>query len=270
LLSEKTIERISNINNKSSIALVLLVPLIFAIAGCYKPVDEPVIVRVLPLAPKPAVLRSIAGESIEKRPIAYASLGHGTDVTFILAAIHGNENAGTPLVRRLERYLHQHSELLEGRKVVILPIANPDGVARNNRYNARGIDLNRNFQASNRINSYRFGYRALSEPEARAIALLIRLYTPDRIVSIHQPLACIDYDGPSRELADRMAEYCNLPLKKIGAKPGSLGSYAGMTLGIPVITLELPRAADKFNQEQLWQQYGPALTAAIAYPHRAK
>ncbi len=270
MLYVKTFERKSDINNKSSIALVLLISLTFAITGCYKPIEEPVIIRMLPLAPKPAVLRSFAGESIETRPIAYTVLGQGTDVIFILAAIHGNENAGTPLVRRLERYLHQHSELLEGRKVVILPIANPDGVARNSRYNARGIDLNRNFQASNRINSYRFGYRALSEPEARAIALLIRLYAPNRIVSIHQPLACIDYDGPSRELADRMAEQCDLPVKKIGAKPGSLGSYAGLTLGIPIITLELPRTADKFNQEQLWQQYGSALTAAIAYPYRAK
>jgi len=261
---------IYDINNKAFIALVLLIPLTFAITGCYKPVEEPVIVKMLPLAPKPAVLRSFAGESIENRTIAYTVLGQGTDVIFILAAIHGNENAGIPLVHRLEIYLQQHPELLEERRIVLLPIANPDGVARNSRYNARGIDLNRNFQASNRINSYRFGYSALSEPEARAIALLIRLYAPNRIVTIHQPLACIDYDGPSRELADRMAEYCNLPVKKIGAKPGSLGSYAGMTLGIPVITLELPRAADKFNQEQLWQQYGHALTAAIAYPYRDK
>ena len=172
-------------------------------------------------------------------------------------------------MNRLERYLQEHQELLKGRKVLLLPVANPDGIARNNRYNARDIDLNRNFPASNRINSYRFGYSALSEPEARAIALLIRQYAPDRIVSIHQPLACIDYDGPSQALADRMAEYCSLPLKKVGAKPGSLGSYAGITLGIPIITLELPRAADKFNQEQLWQQYGPALAAVITYPYRA-
>jgi protein MpaA len=224
-LCVKNIERISDINNKSSISLVPLILFItLALAGCYKPVDEPVIVRVLPLpAPKPVILRSIAGNSIENRPIAYTVLGQGTDVTFILAAIHGNEKAGTPLVRRLERYLQQHPELLEGRRVVLMPTANPDGVARNSRYNARGIDLNRNFSTANRINSSRFGRRPLSEPEARAIAQLIRQYTPDRIVSIHQPLACIDYDGPSRALANRMAQYCKLPLEKLGARPGSLG-----------------------------------------------
>ena len=265
-------ERIPDMNRQLS--LILTVGALFIIsctAGCYKPVDNPVIVRVLPLpAPKPAILRSIAGKSIENRPITYTVLGKGGDVTFILATIHGNEKAGTPLVRRMESYLQQQPELLQRRRVVLLPIANPDGVVRNSRYNAAGVDLNRNFSTANRINSNRFGRIPLSEPEARAIVQLIRQYAPDRIVSIHQPLACIDYDGPSRALAIRMAEYCNLPLNKLGAKPGSLGSYAGITLGIPIITFELPGTANRFNSEQLWQQYGPALVAAIVYPYRAK
>ncbi len=272
MLRAKTIERISDINNKPSIALVLLIPfIVLASTGCYKPVDYPVIVKVLePPVSEPVILRSIAGKSIENRPIVYSVLGQGTDVIFILAAIHGNERAGIPLVHRLDRYLQQNPQLLERRRVVLLPISNPDGVARNSRYNASGVDLNRNFATANRINSSRFGRRPLSEPETRVIEQLIRQYAPDRIVSIHQPLACIDYDGPSRALANRMARYCNLPPKKIGAKPGSLGSYAGVTLGIPTITLELPRTADRFNSERLWQQYGPALVAAVAYPNRAK
>ena len=245
--------------------------IVLALAGCYKPVDYPVIVKVLPSPiPELETPRLIVGKSIENRPMVHTVLGQGTDVTFVLAAIHGNEKAGIQLVHRLERYLQQNPQMLEKRKVVLLPIANPDGVAHNSRYNTRGIDLNRNFPASNRINSNRFGRTALSEPESRFIFQLIRQYTPDRIVSIHQPLACIDYDGPSRALANRMAEYCNLPLKKVGAKPGSLGSHAGVMLGIPIITLELPRNADRFKSERLWQQYGPALVAAVAYPYRAK
>jgi protein MpaA len=128
--------------------------------------------------------------------MVHTVLGQGTDVTFVLAAIHGNEQAGIQLVHRLERYLQQNPKMLEKRKVVLLPIANPDGVAHSSRYNARGIDLNRNFPAFNRINSNRFGFTPLSEPESRFIFQLIRQYTPDRIVTIHQPLACIDYDGP--------------------------------------------------------------------------
>jgi protein MpaA len=244
---------------------------VVALAGCYQPIDDPVIIEV-PQPPvfEPPVSRRIIGKSIENRPIEYTVLGQSRDVTLIMAGIHGSEPAGIPLVRRLAQYLQQRPQLLQGRKVILLPVANPDGVAHNSRYNARGVDLNRNFSTANRINSKRFGRTALSEPEARLIAQLIRQYAPDRIVSIHQPLACIDYDGPSRSLAIRMSEYCNLPLIKLGAKPGSLGSYAGTTLGTPIITLELPRIADRLDSQRLWRQYGPALIAAVVYPNRVK
>ena len=93
------------------------------------------------------------GYSIEKRPIELYLAGTGPDTIFIFSGIHGNEQAGISLVHRLMDRLHQQSELLEGRKILIIPVANPDGVARNTRGNARGIDLNRNFSADNRENS---------------------------------------------------------------------------------------------------------------------
>jgi len=255
-------------------SIILTVYALFAalaFAGCYQPVDFPEIVEFPPpTVVEPAIPRRIVGKSVQNRPMEYIVLGQGRDVTFILAAIHGSEPAGIPLVRRLARYLQQYPHLLQGRKVVLLPVANPDGVAHNTRSNARGVDLNRNFSTANRINSNRFGYTALSEPESRIVEQLIQQYTPDRIVSIHQPLACIDYDGPGIALANRMAEYCDLPLKKLGAKPGSLGSYAGVTLRIPTITLELPYIADRLDSERLWQQYGPALIAAVVYPDRVR
>ena len=197
-------------------------------------------------------------------------VGQGPDTTFILATIHGNELAGTPLIQRLAEYLQQHTDLLQGRKVVLLPVANPDGMANNSRYNANGVDLNRNFAAANRRNNAQHGYSPLSEPEAAAVASLIRQYSPDRIVSIHQPSSCIDYDGPAWSLANHMAQHCDLSVRKLGAQSGSLGSYAGLTLHIPIITLELPGNADSLNEDSLWQRYGPALVAAVVYPNRAK
>jgi protein MpaA len=259
-------------NRKRSIILrVYALIAVLALAGCYQPVDDPVIFDI-PQTPvvKPVIPRRTVAKSVQNRPIEHIVLGQGRDVTFVLAAIHGSEKAGIPLVHRLTQYLQQNPHLLQGRKVVLLPVANPDGVARNTRFNARGVDLNRNFPTANRLNNKRFGRTALSEPEAREIDQLIRQYAPDRIVSIHQSLACIDYDGPSRALANRMAEYCNLPLIKLGAKPGSLGSYAGLTLGIPIITLELTRTSNRPNSERLWRRYGPALIAAIVYPNRVK
>lgn len=250
--------------NRLFISIVRTLFAAVVLGGCYKPVSEPVIIDVPQT--EPVVHRRIVGTSVEGQPIECFVLGQGWDVTFILAAIHGHEPAGMPLIRRLAKYLVRQQHLLEGRKVILVPVANPDGMAHNTRFNARGIDLNRNFATANRRNTARFGNRALSEPEARAINRLIQQYAPDRIVSIHQPLACIDYDGPAEALASRMAEYCDLPVRKLGARPGSLGSYAGLTLGIPIITLELPQYAERLDSELLWEQYGSALIAAVVYP----
>jgi len=258
---------------------------VFTLAGCYEPTAYPELVTppLVPLTPLSLAPPSpkvptfvipgryrIVGTSVQRLPILSFVLGQGSDVTFILATIHGDEPAGTPLVRRLGKYLQQQPHLMAGRTVVLLAVANPDGMAHNSRFNANGVDLNRNFPAANRVNNKQSGATALSEPEARLVKQLIEQYSPDRIVSIHQPLACIDYDGPGTTLAVRMAQYCNLPVRRLGAKPGSLGSYAGVDLGIPIITFEMLQDDSGLDSETLWRRYGKALIAAIIYPDPVK
>lgn len=238
---------------------------IFAFAGCVEPVQYPQIVGEVPSSVF-AWQYHIVGKSVQNRPIICLELGEGSDVSLIMATIHGDEAAGTPLVRSLSWHLRQHPELLAGRKVVLLAVANPDGMVNNTRYNAKGVDLNRNFEAANRINTKQTGLLPLSEPEARTIKEVIQKFKPDRIVTIHQPLNCIDYDGPAKMLAEHMGQYCALPVKKVGARPGSLGSYAGVTLGIPTITFEMLEADSKLSSDALWQKYGKALLAAVLYP----
>ena len=207
----------------------------------------------------------IGGRSVLQRPIVYQTLGSGPDVVLIMASIHGNEPAGTPLVHTLARYLKQNTHLLEGRTVVLVPVVNPDGLASHSRRNARDIDLNRNFAAINRVNTAAYGASGHSEPESIFVDNLIKKYRPQRIVSIHQPLDCVDYDGPARELAAMMARQCHLPLKKLGSRPGSLGAYAGETLGIPIVTFEMRRGDTGLSETQLWKLYGDAMLSAVTY-----
>lgn len=187
-----------------------------------------------------------------------------------MATIHGDEDAGTPLVRRLAAHLADHPELTEGRRILLVPVVNPDGRVSRTRTNARGVDLNRNYPASNYRGTALHGAAALSEPESVAISGLLDEHRPQRIVSIHQPLrrghACIDYDGPADALAAAMAAHCRLPIEKLGSRPGSLGSYAGLTLGIPIITLELPKDAGTMSADEIWDRWGQMLLAAIAFP----
>lgn len=206
-----------------------------------------------------------AGYSVERRKIEYSVLGSGSDVIFIIATIHGNESAGTPIVRRMERLLKKNKAILRKHKIIILPMANPDGYYHNQRHNANGVDLNRNFAAYNRINNKVNGRHALSEPESVIIEDLILKFKPDRIISFHEPLACLDYDGPGLQIARAMSKYTNLPVDKLGARPGSLGAYAGETLGIPIITIEFTPRAKLLSSEQLWQKYANMTLAAILY-----
>ncbi|MHC4123316.1 MAG: DUF2817 domain-containing protein [Planctomycetota bacterium] len=208
------------------------------------------------------------GYSAQNRPIECITLGYGLDVTFILAAIHGDEPAGIRLIKSLDEYLQKNPSLLKGRTVVLVPAANPDGLARKKRGNSRKVDLNRNFPTSNRINCSKYGFYPFSEPEARVISEIIKMHPPSRIISLHQPYGCIDYDGPGLALAKHITEYCSLPLRKLGALPGSLGSYAGEHLGIPIITVEMHEEDSKLNAQSLWGLYGDMLLAAVMYPEK--
>lgn len=189
--------------------------------------------------------------------------GAADTAVLILAGIHGDEPAGTVLTRRLCAHLAQCPEAAAGTKVVVVPEANPDGLAAGRRTNARGVDLNRNFATRNWRPHPRHGPHRLSEPESRFLAMLIGLYRPAVIVTIHQPLGCVDYDGPARDLAEAMARACGLPARKLGARPGSLGSYAGLERQVPTITLELPRRAGLLAPDALWARYGEALLTAV-------
>jgi murein peptide amidase A len=214
----------------------------------------------------PPINGQLVGRSLEGRPIYCQVFGEGEDVLWILATIHGNEAAGTPLVAKFAEWLGKHPEELDGRQVIIVPVANPDGFAANIRHNKNDVDLNRNFPAGNFDAEVKiYGSTPLSEPESRALMRVLMQYFPDRVVSIHQPLNCMDWDGDASEpLAQAMAARCKLPAKRVGSRPGSLGSFVGLTLGRPIITMELPEDAG-MDGEKLWQEYGESLIAALRY-----
>ncbi len=206
-----------------------------------------------------------AGTSTKGKPITYTKLGNGSNVTLLFASIHGSERAGTPILNRFKNYLMENCELLDGKTVIIIPVANPDGFAKKTRYNANGIDLNRNFPADNRENNKTNGHFALSEIESYELYKIINIYKPSKILAFHAAMNCIDYDGPAEELAERLAAKCKLPLKKVGARPGSLGSYVGLELNMPIITVEMTKEDSKSSEAQLWRDYKDMLIEAVNY-----
>lgn len=183
----------------------------------------------------------------------------------LFGGIHGDELSSVSIVfgwlETLDRF---HSGLFHWR---VAPLVNPDGLLRPKpqRMNNRGVDLNRNFPSPNwkieasdywirrtSRNPRRYpGEAPLSEPESRWLHEQIETFRPAAIVAVHAPLHVLDYDGPP----DPPQRLGPLHLKQMGTYPGSLGRFAGVHLGLPVVTLELPSAGimpTPADQRRVW------------------
>lgn len=218
-----------------------------------------------PAVPPATFRREVVGDSVEGRPIEILVIegDPGADTVWILATIHGDEWAGTPLLEAYVEAVRSAPDLTGGHHVVLTPVANPDGYAKRRRTNVNGVDLNRNFPAENFVERRGHGAAPLSEPESRALLGVFERFAPDRVVSLHQPLRCIDYDGPAESLARGMAAVCELPVRKLGGRDGSLGSWVGITKGVPIITVELARGDERYSADELYARYGEMLHRAV-------
>lgn len=187
----------------------------------------------------------------------------------LIGGIHGDEFSSVSVV-------FQWMQRLEGERFQpfhwrVIPCANPDGLLAQpaTRVNARGVDLNRNFPTADwKAEALRYweqktrrdprrypGPKALSEPETRWLLQQIEQFRPDAIVSVHAPYGVLDYDGPD----EPPARFGYLRLHQLGTYPGSLGNFAGVNLGLPVITLELPHAGIMPTAQQSQRVWGDML-----------
>jgi protein MpaA len=187
----------------------------------------------------------------------------------LFAGLHGEEPETTYALSRALRQITAPSP-----HCAIVLAANPDGLLRGTRGNARGVDLNRNFPARNwqpnpvmhrstledpsdiRLSP---GAEPGSEPETRSLIALIEEIEPEQVVALHAPLACID-DARGSRLGRRLADRTGMPLvSDVGyPTPGSFGSW-GADRDLPVITYEFPLAAT----EVLMRDHVPVLVELL-------
>jgi hypothetical protein len=214
------------------------------------------------------------GRSVQNRPLRVYVLENRfdaarRDVTLIYGAVHGNETSTPGVVEYLRAHLKKHPSIVKGRRVLLLPVLNPDGLARRSRRNARNVDINRNYPGTwRRIrerNGFKGGPTVASEPETRAMIRLVARYAPRKIVSIHQPLNCLIYSGErSRPLALAIQKHNKYPIRT-GAgypTPGGFGGYCDKVIKTPVVTIELPWQ----SAASAWKRNARALVAAIELP----
>ncbi len=220
-------------------------------------------------------LEAVSGSSAQGLPLLYRDyLPTARRMTpkrvLMIGGIHGDELSSVSIVFRwMDQLAQSRFQPFHWR---VMPCTNPDGLlARpSTRMNANGVDLNRNFptqdwtakalqywEARTHSDPRRYpGKSALSEAETRMLVREIERYKPDAIVSVHAPYGVLDFDGP-RDPPDRFGY---LHLHQLGTYPGSLGNFAGINIGIPVITLELPHAGIMPTQQQQQRIWADMLT----------
>jgi len=107
----------------------------------------------------PGICRLISiGQSVQGRDLWVMKISDNAAVeeaepeVKLISSMHGNENLGVPLCLNLIEYLLEGygsdpevTGLVDNREIFIMPLMNPDGYTHGSRYNANGVDLNRDF-----------------------------------------------------------------------------------------------------------------------------
>ena len=156
------------------------------------------------------------GKSLEGRRLYAIKLGRGSRRIFFNGAHHGMEWMTSLLLmtfaQELAEGMHGSSQFLDNCILYIVPMVNPDGVEIGKtkfwQANARGVDLNHNYDALWQLSKHaerdagilcpgptRFsGAFPESEPESRAMADFTRQNNFDLVIAFHSQGQVIYYD----------------------------------------------------------------------------
>jgi hypothetical protein len=89
------------------------------------------------------------GRSFMGRPIQLIKLGAGDKKILLWSQMHGDEPSATPALLDIADFLLAHADneevrqILENYTLLMIPMLNPDGAEVYDRFNAQGIDINR-------------------------------------------------------------------------------------------------------------------------------
>jgi hypothetical protein len=202
---------------------------------------------------------SVRGRSLWCMRVEDASLGGPSKLQLYLdGEHHGNEELGGELAILLVHHLVEDAQdpavqqVLASSVVHITPMINPDGNARDERNNADGIDLNRNYPYDF-VPGGSYGTTAASEPEVKAnvgfmsganLSLYITFHTGTR--SLVYPWGDVVAAAPDAPMFERfrgIAEADGLTFGPCGSTiyiaHGSSMDFAYGMLGAPAFTFEV-------------------------------
>jgi len=245
----------------------------------------------------PSPRHAVIGQSIEGRTIDAYTYGSGATRLAFVGGVHGGYEWNSVLLAyTLMDYLSAHPDSIpENVSVTVIPDANPDGVYRalgtvgrftiadvptgapldSERFNARAVDLNRNFDCKWQATSTwkgkptSAGTAPFSEPEAQALRDFVVRNTPAAVVFLHSKAGAVYASECENGILPKTREIMNVYARAAGywaidvfdayAITGDAEGWLA-SIGIPAVTVELTT-----HETVEWEQNLAGVEALLQY-----
>lgn len=275
--------------------LVLILVAGAALYVALRPLPVPPPVPVV--APVPVPVEQVVGTSVEGRAITAYQYGTGDTALLFVGGMHGGYEWNSVLLAyQFMDYLKANPTVVPSNiSVFVIPVANPDGlykvvgtegrftaasvstdtaVSKSGRFNARAVDLNRNFDCNWQEKStwqnrpVSAGTAPFSEPESQAIRKAVFDYRPAAVVFWHSQAnavyASACHAGPLAGTLAAMRAYAKAAgypaVESFDAYPITGDSEGWLaSINIPAITVEL-----KTHETTEWEKNLAGIKALLA------
>lgn len=165
------------------------------------------------------------GTSAGELVIEATCLGSGTRIAVLVAGMHGDENNPRYMLAEMRTAFEANPGLIPtGVQVCVIPNLNPDGAAAGTRFNAHGVDLNRNWDTNDWVADILRGNGTLvggggnaplSEPENIALSeflLTLQGQTTENVIvlSFHSTVSTFSDVRPGYTVVDDQIQWGSL------------------------------------------------------------
>ena len=137
--------------------------------------------------------KTIIGTSVNGTDITAYHYGTGDKEILFIGGIHGGYSPNTTAVAQKAMEMFDTEKAVPANlRITVIPSLNPDGLEKSGtegRFNARGTDLNRNFDCKWQANGtwqnkkVSGGAKAFSEPETQALRDYVSTHTPVAVIA---------------------------------------------------------------------------------------
>jgi hypothetical protein len=227
------------------------------------------------------------GRSVKDAPIRALRLGSGPARLALMGSIHGGWERNTErlVMTAYEHFLASPGEIPPSVSLYVVPTSNPDGLAAGNgpdaAWNARGVDLNRNFETVNwspdtfgqpggrygptGTRKGAGGSAPFSEPETRVIRDFITGHKINAVISYHSGIISVSTrdggGGIGEPLAQEVAAITGYPYVAVWTAYKLTGQFMDWldVVAVKGVEVDLP------NQQSIdWEKNLAAIKSVMA------